>query len=161
MNKRWTVIEKSRTWPILYIVLRSGKLSSEGFNICSEQNKLGLRAFSSNKICLEEGKWARGSEEEKAVDLLRARRKTFEILTNQKAAIFVQRIFSHLFFSGANLGMQSQVSFPDYNWVYLEQYFHLPQSAGIKFYLSKKVSSSLKILFLQEYAGKNTFEMKY
>ena len=50
------------------------------------------------------------------VDLLRARRKTSEILTNQKAAIYVQRIYSHSICSVQilKLGKQSQVSFPDY-----------------------------------------------
>ena len=49
------------------------------------------------------------------VDLLRARRKTSQILTNQKAAIYVQRIFSHSICSEQNLklGRHSQVSFPE------------------------------------------------
>jgi hypothetical protein len=49
------------------------------------------------------------------VDLLRARRKTSEILTNQKAALHVERIFSHSICSEQifYLGKPAEVSFPD------------------------------------------------
>ena len=55
------------------------------------------------------------------VDLLGARRKTSQILTNQKAAIYVQRIFSHSICSEQILKLVklSEDSFPDLNTVYI------------------------------------------
>ena len=54
------------------------------------------------------------------VNLLRARRKTSEILTNQKEALYVERIFSHSICSEQilNLVKLSEDSFPDLNTVY-------------------------------------------
>ena len=56
------------------------------------------------------------------VDLLRARRKTSEILTNQKAELYVERIFSHLICSEQMLKLVklSEESFPDLNTVYIK-----------------------------------------
>jgi hypothetical protein len=50
------------------------------------------------------------------VDLLRARWKTSAILTNQKAELYVERIFSHSICSEQifKLVKPAEVSFPDY-----------------------------------------------
>jgi hypothetical protein len=78
------------------------KYPLESYSVCSEQGEWRSEVrnpLKSHSIFSEQGEWARGSEIKKLsipVDLLRARRKTSEILTNKKAAIYVQRIFSHL-----------------------------------------------------------------
>ena len=55
------------------------------------------------------------------VNLLRARKKTSKILTNQKATLNVERIFSHSICSEQilKLGKLSEDSFPDLNTVYI------------------------------------------
>ena len=59
------------------------------------------------------------------LDLLRARKKTSEILTNQKAAKYVQRIFSHSICSEQILKLvkPSEDSFPDLNTIYIRGQF--------------------------------------
>ena len=55
------------------------------------------------------------------VDLLRARKKTSKVLTNQKAALYAERIFSHSICSEQILKLVklSEDSFPDLNSVYI------------------------------------------
>ena len=72
------------------------KYPLKSYSVCSEQGEWSSEVrnpLKSYLICSEQRENKKLSI---PVDLLRARRKTSQILTNQKEAKYVQRIFSHL-----------------------------------------------------------------